>query len=313
MTVVDSVIVNDAHEADLLLLKLRLEWPVVSEFVINECHYDYRGRHKGGVWEGLIRTDERFAPYRDRITVNSIPENLSGISPDQIGSAIDPPQCDQAERLLRNSPTLYLAGKYDDDARVFTSDVDEVIDFEDDYRRGRLLGLLGRDEPLQIERIRFHFDWNIRAFREAMDVVNPVFSVKHLKSGVASLSDKKWVGTPVPVGDNPLIFEYCCVFRNHQDLYRKFHSSLHTQWDNRLLDLSVECCHWPRTRYQGSPDPRNRWHWFERVALHERNSPKWVRDNLDKIRTNLVPTDYRTNRLKYYGHDGVHPQNLTDL
>lgn len=313
MKIVDCIIVNDLFELDLLLLKLRVESHAVDEFVVSECEYDYRGRYKGPLWEGAIERDPRFGPFRDRVTVNTVKENLSGISPEQIGAGIDPPQCAEAEWRLRDSPAGYLLKKYADGDRVFTSDVDEVIDFEDPARRDRLFGLLDTDRKLQIERIRFSYDYDCRSFREAGDIVTPCFTVGHIRAGAARLRDKKWVGDLVPVGSNPLAFEYCHVFGGREAVVAKHMSSLHTQWSRRKVLDAVQTATWPMTDYQGDPDRNNRWHWFEVRELTALNSPRFVRENLHALRTYMVPENYRENRVRLYGHDGVHPQNLTDL
>lgn len=313
MRIIDSLIVNQLFELDLFYLKVLIESPCVDEFVVNECAYDYRGRFKGLVWKHAVSNDSRFDPYWDRITFNEINRNLSGIDPNSIGSSIDPPQCAVAEWDLRDAPIPYLLDKYSGRDRVFTSDVDEVIDFADVNRRDRLLTLLRSDRMLQIERIRFSYDYHVRSHRSAGDVINPCYQIGHLRRGEARLRDKKWLGDLIPVGDNPLVFEYCHVFRDREDVQRKHDSSLHTQWSRPKIDTAIDTATWPQTSYQGNPDRNNRWHWFEAVELHERNSPRYIRENFDRLKTNLVPDNYRENRLKRFGHDGVHQQNLSEL
>lgn len=312
MKVVDCTIWNQPFEATLFWLKVVLESPLVDEFVVSECTHTYRGAYKGATAVRTITADSRLDPYRDRITVLTADYNLSGTTPEAIDGQIDPPQCDQAERLLRELPTRYVLDKYGDEDRVFTSDVDEAFDCQDPARRDRLWKLLQDPSPKQVERIRFSYSPDIRSWRDNGDIVNPIYSVGDLRAGRVRLSQKKWVGELIPHGDDPLCFEWCCLFPDRAYVHSKFDSSLHTQWHPQLIEDSLDACHWTMTAYQGKPDPRNRWHWFERVRLTEKNSPAFVRENLDRLRTGLVPDDYRARRLALYGFSH-HPANEGQL
>lgn len=313
MKIIDTFIWLGPHEADLLYLKLLLESPCVDEWVGVENHYSYRGDFKGPSLAKVLEED-RFAPYRDRFTWISIPDNFS-VAPGTFGSdTIDPRPFAEAEWKLRDAPTTYLLQKYRmDHDMVFLTDVDEMIDFTDPWRRDRILHYLGREDTIQFDRFRYTWDYDNRWFREKLDMVTPCFSIGALKNGGAHLHDKKWVGTPVPIENhNPFIFEYSFVFPYDGILY-KFNTSLHTRWVKDKIDASIEYNHWTMTAYQGDPDRNNRWHWFETAALSERNSPAYVRENLAKLKTNLVPEDYKERRLRRYGYCPNFPENEVEL
>lgn len=306
MKIVDTFIFLAEHETELMLLKFILEDPYVDEFIAIENHYTYRGDYKGAKLAGIINGDERFAPYRHKIKIFSIDRNFS--DPNINRSAYDPPQFAEAEWSLREVPTDYLIKTCPDATRVFVSDVDEVIDFSDPERAERLLEWLRKPQPLQFERIRYWYDFDNRGWRSTMDMTTPAFTVGHLKQGIARLRDKKWVGIAVPNGDNPLIFEYSFCFDYAGILY-KFNTSLHTNWSEVAIQQSLLCNHWTM-RNGEQVCPNNRYQWFEKVKLTPKNSPKYVRDNLESLKTRLVPDNYKDNRQWCYSFEANFPENI---
>lgn len=307
MKVIDVSIFCNAYEKELALLKLRLESPVVEEFIWCENTYDYRGKYKGPILAKMIEGDRRFAQYKNKITIVTMDHDFTGGKP---LSGIDPKEFHNAEVSLRECAHNYIADSFPEDTRVFVSDIDEMIDFTDKHRTATIFAHFvnfGHD-PIQFERIRYINDFDIRAFRSPMDIITPAFSVFNLRSKQAKLSDKKWVGHPVACGDYPAIFEYCFCFP-YKDILAKYDTSLHTCWSKEKIDHSLEYNYWTKTDYQGGPDKNNRWDWFKQVRLNEMNSPKFVREHLEVLRTNNVPTDYKTRRLAEYGFE-EHPANV---
>ena len=304
MKIVDCFIWLAPHEKELLYLKFLLESPCVDEWVGVENHFTYRGDYKGPSLQQVVDGDPRFAPFRDRLTVISLEAPLC--PPEEARrwqGVVDPPVFAEAEWRLRDAPLAHLLANYQDEDRVWVSDVDEMIDYSDPWRRDRLHEAFTRHagEPLQFDRIRYGYDFHNRWFREKRDMITPAFTVGNLCRGEARLRDKKWVGRPVDIEDDrPLIFEYSFCF-SYEGVLAKFDSSLHTHWTREKIDQSLRCNHWPMTSYQEVS--RNcRWHWLEFVELTEKNSPTHVRENLDALRTHLVPDDYRENRLREYGY-----------
>lgn len=58
--------------------------------------------------------------------------------------------------------------------------------------------------------------------------------------------------------------------------------------------------HWTKSAARGERVGERPTDWFEKVELDEHNSPVYVRDNLDRLRTGLIPVDYRRNRDMVY-------------
>lgn len=307
MKIIDVSIFCNEYEKELALLKLRLESPVVEEFIWCENTYDYRGKYKGPILAAMIEGDKRFSPFKDKITVVTMDTDFTGGRP---LSGIDPKEFHNAEVSLRECATEYVLNSFADEDRIFVSDIDEMIDFTDTSRRGYVLDTLKYYglNPIQFERIRYINDFDIRAYRSPMDIITPAFSVLNLRQRHAKLSDKKWVGYPVPAGQNPAIFEYCFCFP-YKDILAKYNTSLHTCWSKGKIDHSLEYNYWTKTDYQGGPDTNNRWDWFRKVELHQYNSPLYVREHLEVLRTCNVPQDYQQKRLATYGFT-EHPANV---
>lgn len=300
MKIVDTSICCAPYESELIYIKLQLEHPHVDEFIFTENCFDYRGFNKGYFLADLFKQG-RFDPFRNKITVLQANRNFGfGIS----DYNIDPPEFAQAEAFLREFATEYIISKYDDEDRVLLTDCDEMFDFIDEERTSRILKELNTDDPIQFDRVRYIFDFDNRAFRDYCDMVSPSFKVKHLKSGLARLSNKKWVGRQVGNDRNPMCFEYCHCF-NYDGYIKKHMSSLHTCWTKEKLDEALQGNFWPATAYQRHPDNNNRWHWFMKVPLHKNNSPSYIRHNLEVLRTNLVNPDYINFRKEHYGFDGL--------
>ena len=303
MKIIDSCITCGKHEIDLLWLKLHLETEV-DEFILIENRYDYHGRDKG-YWLRDVMKEPMFLEFLGRVKIVELDKKFS--DPSEEGR-LDPGSYANAEWELRDASTQYILDKYSDEDRVFSSDVDEMIDFTDERRKDRLMRELKTDDPIQFDRVRYWLDYDMRSFRSFCDMVTPAFKVAHLKSGAAKLRDKKWVGRQVGNENNPLIFEYCNCFplEGH---YTKYFSSLHTQWVKHKIDEACQTGTWAKTGYQGPPNKGTRWDWFLRVKLHKNNSPLYVRENLAQLKTNLVPENYVENRIKLYGFDGNFAEN----
>lgn len=304
MKIVDTAIACADYEGDLIYLKILLENPHVDEFIFTENRYDYRGQDKGLFLKKLFK-EPRFDPFRPKISVLEANRNF-GLNVNTYG--IDPPEFAQAEAYLREFATEYIVNKYGDEDRILLTDCDETFDFVDEGRTRKVLGELESDDCIQFERIRYWLDFDMLSFRSKGDIISPSYKVKHLKSGQAKLSEKKWNGRLVENGDRPFCFEYCNCFpiEGH---YRKYNSSLHTMWSKEKIDQACETGTWAKTIYQGPPDKNNRWDWLLRVKLHKNNSPDYVINNLDTLKTNLVPDNYIENRLRLYGFDGQFPEN----
>lgn len=307
MKIIDNIIFCDTYEKELLLLKLIIESPVVDEFVISECHYTYRGDYKGSKLQEIFDNDVRFAKFKDKVTIISISENLSDSNP-ILKKERDPKAYHFAEVRLRNAGTGHILNKYNDNDYIFVSDVDEIIDFSNIQRKERIISYLEHNCSYQFERLRYWWDFDNRTWREPLDMITPAFPVKDIRSGKASLDNKKWVGKPIPLGNEPLIFEYTFCFP-YESVLQKYETSLHTQWIKEKIDDSINCNHWTMTSYQNI-NLQSRYHWFEKVELTTKNSPQYIIDNLYSLKTNLIPNNYKENRIKKYGISPSFKENV---
>lgn len=310
MRIVDSFIFLAEHETELMLLKFILEQDCVDRWVAVENCWTYRGDWKGPKLEKILE-DERFAPFRDRVSVVTISNNPC---PTGLPAGVDPPQCAQSEWSLRDAAAEATFSGMSDSDRVIVSDVDEMVDFSEPARRDKVFGAFKEhgDGAIQFDRVRYWWDFSNRSWREKMDMVTPSYSIGDLRTGRRRFHEKKWIGAEVHNGDIPAVFEYSFCFPL-DGVYLKYSTSLHTCWSKKRIDESIACNYWTKADYQADPSPGCRWDWMETVTLTERNSPRYVRENLASLRTNLVPDNYRENRLLRFGHDGVHEANKNDM
>lgn len=299
MKICDTAICCGPHELDLLFLKLTLEQECVNEWVLIENEYDYRGRKKGYFLKEALK-QERFGPFRERITVFA--ESFCLGRPDE-EKGYDPQSYAEMEWRLRDAPTKYILNKYAESDRVLVTDVDELFDFSSPARRDKIFGAFKQHSgPIQFDRVRYIYDFDNHAKREEGDMISPSYTINDLRTGRAKLRDKKWIGELVRNEDKPAVFEYCFCFP-YDAIWYKLSTSLHTLWDEDELRRSLRCNYWTQ-RGGGQPDQNCRWHWFERVGLTPDNSPDYVREHFDELKTGLVPINYRENRLKEFGFKG---------
>ena len=67
--IVDSFLFSEVFEKELLLLKFILEDQHIAEWIILENAYSFQGEYKGLHAQELINSDDRFLPFKDRITI----------------------------------------------------------------------------------------------------------------------------------------------------------------------------------------------------------------------------------------------------
>jgi len=68
---VNSFLFSEPHEKELLLLKFILENDGVDEWILLENAYTQQGEYKGLHATKIVGEDNRFAPYRHKLTVIS--------------------------------------------------------------------------------------------------------------------------------------------------------------------------------------------------------------------------------------------------
>ena len=290
--IIDTFLFSEPHEADLLYIKLMNESPRVDWWIIQENAYTTKGEYKGCFANEVLR-DLRFQPFKDKIIVCSANEKLSDSSEEATNF--------QREGLQRTicAKVLNQICKDQEDL-IIVSDVDESIDFSSQDRSDRFDAFYKQqDRPFWITRKRYWYDYdnlcNLRSIRI------PVIQAKYLTDNVWVLPQSRHYhdeSRTLQDWDNPVAFEYSYVFRKWEDVQRKHvtyaHCMLDKEHDVRLgLDINA----WIRSKQRN--EKRSEYDFFEQIELTEENSPKYVRENLEKLKTNIVNPDYKEARKKY--------------
>lgn len=176
--IVDTFLFAEAYEAELLLLKLILESPLVDEFVLVESDVTFRGEFKGLQARKLVEEDDRFAPFRDRIAFI-----------EQKGRFCHGPAGYRTyyenEEQSREAGWKYVSEKYSGEDWVFVSDVDEALDATDPARADLFLQHLEEkrltDATMYFFHYRYWYDFDNRCFWKGIST--PVTHVESIWNG----------------------------------------------------------------------------------------------------------------------------------
>lgn len=294
MQIIDTFLFSEPHEADLLYIKLVNEAPRVAWFVIQENAYTTKGEFKGCFAQEVIR-DLRFLPFRDKIITCSAEDKLKDSSDESTNFVREGWQ-----RTLCKDVLPQIVKSPDD--LILVSDVDESIDFSSNDREKRFDEFTSKSDgrPYWITRKRYWYNYNnlcsLRSIRipiiqskYVMQDINCLPQTRHYHDESRTLQD--W--------DNPVAFEYSYVFKTWEDVQRKHKSYAHTNLDKEEdIKLALNINAWIRSKDRPG-DRRSEYDFFETVDLTEENSPKYVRENLEKLKTNIVNPDYKEARKNY--------------
>ena len=301
MKLVDTFLFSEPHEADVLWVKLNVESHVFHEWVVVENSYTMQGQYKGYFFKDIVNTDERFCEFLDKIHVveSDIKPEVDGKESNSVYN--EPAELERAQRCMA---VQYLLDKYSDDDCVMISDVDECLDTESDKRRKLLFEKIQTGQDLiLLPRIRYWFDYDNRwLVRRCV----PLVTIRQIKKDNRIYHyRKKWLGTPV-VWRHEMVFEYSYCFTKH-GIMRKYQTFAHTGYMKEDIDraLILNCVPVPKN----TPGKKHRAYekWFVKRNLNSRNSPEFVRKNIDYLQTGVISKNYAQNRMKEYPK--VFPRN----
>jgi len=295
---IDTFLFSEPHEEDLLYLKMELEQNLVCKWVIQENSYTLQGDKKH-LYAKDILSKPRFEKFRSRIAVVSIDCNFA-----QGNSENNNFVRENAQRLgFCNLTTEQLVQNtgIDNNSKVFfmISDVDEMIDFSNQDRLDRFVEIANKQtRTFWIQRQRYWYDYDNMCYLDDLHIpIVPatemnnarvphqiIMNARHYKD-----RDRCFGGL-----ENPLAFEYSYVFKSIKDLWRKKCTYAHTNFTMESLKEALKLNAWPRPKERN--EQRSIHDFFEKVELTESNSPKYVRDNLETLKTNIIDSSYEKNR-----------------
>lgn len=292
MIIYDTFLFSEPHEADLLYLKCVLEDSGVDGWFVQENVFTLQGDPKQLHALDIVLSQDRFQPFRHKIHFSNLNNKvLEGK--------------DENHNFLRerNQRVAFLSGssstfQVDQDTYFIVSDVDEMIDFSDEDRSKRFKEACkqNKERAFWIQRMRYWYDYDNRCYLDDIHIpVVPIHLLHYSGAGVIPQSRHFKDYSRCYGGlDNPIAFEYSYVFKTIEDLYRKKCTYAHTGFTMESLEEALKLNAWPRPKERG--ESRGPHDFFETVELTPENSPKYVRENLELIKTNIVDKNYKENR-----------------
>lgn len=296
MKIIDTFLFSEPHEKDLLWVKFNLENDIVDRWVILESPYTFQGEYKGVHAEEVL-SDSKFAPFHNKIVVIQPPKDFQPLhgNENNEGKNFD-------RENTQRAMACGLINMLDDEDWVMISDTDEAVDFSDINRRYYLFNILN-DVNLgifKLKRQRYWFDFDNKCFLPNIHI--PFVRAGMIKQNAQYINARHFDHiNKMEIINKPLAFEYSYCFRSFEDVWRKKCTYSHTGFTEESVRIALECNHWPRSELRGEKVGQEQFDFFEKVELTEDNSPKFVRDNLEYLRTNIVSTNYKENRMVRYG------------
>ena len=294
--IVDSFLFSEIFEKELLLLKLMIEDSCIDEWIILENAYSFQGEYIGLQAKDLIENDPRFQPYKEKITIIS-KEMKTAILPKHV--FLDDLSY-KVEYWQRDLAYDYFINKYTENDWIMVSDVDEIIDFTDLARKNELLLKLANSKSglvvFPTKRYWYDFDNEYKMMiGNAMCRKNYLLQnekkLHQVRSENRRVINSKW--------KNIIAFEYSSCY-DKEYIMRKFYTSTHTGFTQNDLKLSLRCNHRPTREFATWKADNNKYWFFETAQLTENNSPKFVRENLQSLKTGNIDVQYKLNRRKEY-------------
>jgi Glycosyltransferase family 17 len=309
MRIIDTFLFSEPYEKEVLLVKLILESPKITEWILVENEYTIQGEYKGVFAEEVINGDERFAPFRDRLHI--ISGKLKFPKIDYTRSDIDA-QGMRAERLQRSLARDYIIQKYNDNDWVMISDADEMLDFDTTPANYELLCQklkASKDGMVFIPRHRFWYDFDNHWYAMRSTPIVTVAQIRAAEgdSAVGFLRSEH-IGYSA-VWERKILFEYSyCYPKEH--IIRKFRSYPHGGTTDREIEQSIRCNHIPISSFRKKKLDLHPELWMDKVAIDEHNSPRYVREHIERLRTFVVDPNYLQNRKDDYPHLYTLPHRL---
>jgi hypothetical protein len=299
---------SEPHEADVMLAKLHVERDLVTSWVAVENAYTQKGEWKGNHLRSLLAEDERFAPFRDRLTVISLERQFvsefKASTRDRIGKvARQVLRSSAALRAYKEMPFHYAAMSQREAATepvrdlaagngwVIVTDIDEMVDGSTVHRRETLEKAMSSAKVLHLPRRRFVYDFDNVSMAQFRHV--PMIHITALK-GSMRLFDLRQSQIGVPTGLEPLAYEYSYCF-SREVIARKLATFSHVDADSGAIDRALECNH--GIVAEGLPKD---YHWYEKMSAEQAEHPTYVAERMDSLKTNVVAHDYHVARARTY-------------
>lgn len=295
MKILDSFLFSEVYEKELLLLKFMLEDNGIHEWLILENAYSFQGGYIGLNARTLIYNDERFQPYLHKINFIEKKERTAELPVHEVNDNLSY----KVEYWQRDLAYDYFINNYAEEDWIMIADVDEMIDFSDNARTKELhKKMLASKGMLVVPTKRFWYDFD-NEYR--LLIGNVMCSKKYLLSCGKKLHELRKENRKISKDKwNHIVqFEYSSCY-NLEFVQRKFYTGTHTGFTPNDLKRSLQCNHRPTYEVRDTKPENNKLYFFETIKLNATNAPKYVREHLAVLKTNLVDKNYKLNRRHIY-------------
>ena len=283
MKIVSTFLFARAYEVNVLLCKLHSEYEWVGEFIGIESKYDTHGNYKGLTLNKVLEGKE-FEPFLDKITVLSNVESFYSGDYDEQNNLL----CEFNSRAYCWD---YVKGKYSDNDWLLLEDADEMLDFSNPQRRDILLDIFKKESgSIQIPQQRMWWDFDNLSLYEKYEPCHQVGKLKEIEHPFHHRNKNcKTVHTPTFCA-----YEYSHCFSRDEN-WIKVTTSAHDKYQKSTMDsaYSLNTFHKEPNRGERLSYPHD---FFETIELTQENSPKFVLDNIEKLRVSTIDPNYGENR-----------------
>lgn len=297
MQIIDTCLWSEPHEQKCLEVKLNCEAELVTEWIFIQSDYTFRGEYKGCSLEKVL-SQPQFSPFKDRIHIISIKENLF----ERLCKSHCEEEYFKVEFASRQACWEYISSKYNDETRILVSDVDELIDFSDSNRRDEFIKICKNKSSWQAKQLKYWWGYaNISFYPKYI----PIHTIKTLKDGKTSFTHRN-NGCDMVEGNILLAMEYSYSFSPSEN-FRKCSTFAHDRYNQECINEALYFNTWHKTDQRQEKLGSSIYDWFETIELNEYNSPRFVLENFDRLDPKTINPNYAEERKNILGLQYPHP------
>lgn len=314
--IVSTFMFSEPHEQDLLWIKFNIEDPYVAEWVITESSYTFQGKRKKLYLQEILE-QERFAPFRNKIHYITLDTNfhfdyeppfkevikrkIKRFLNKNFGKKYEFVTYSElasfyAERNQRQACVPYIQKKYKPTDIVILCDADEMFDFNEGKIEEFKKLLSKNPTPFYIPKFVFCYDFDNYTNRERKI---PIISVNDLRKTKVQFIKHPIGFLPTVKGKVPFVFEYTFCF-SKEAIYKKLASFAHvTETNNEDLEFCFEnnIAQVAKNKIDKVYE-QNKENFYDKLILDENNSPSFIREHFNNLKTGVVDPNYIENRKK---------------
>jgi hypothetical protein len=298
-------------EIELLYAKVVSEESLVSNWIVVEGAYSFRGDRKPLILRKLIENDVRFKSFLSRIHVVEVNENL--IENFQYGAKYLARK--KIEIFLRkiffsghiNQKRLLLEKKFfyaENNSRdaaivkifelsksendwILISDLDEILNLTNTKIRDSVIDIMDSDNLFSmLYRQKFAFDFDNL---DAQQRFTPLINIELLRrNATPSLSQFRSRFDGIPQIKYPYITEYTFCF-DLQTILKKYEMFPHVSPSRDSLLEALKINATPLYADSSTRDIR----WYQKVDILDYCVPEYILNNIEKLKTNNIDLKYQ--------------------